>query len=84
MTLAYHINSAAITIDAEPHTHDQLLRDAADDDVAIMRQYFDRGYEIFSARLAELKDLRQTLTDQEERELRFMLEALISAKRSLE
>ena len=82
---SYALKPQSLLITETPFYGDVLLQDAADDNAhALMQRYFTHGYEIFSARLAELKRMERPLTNQEERELRFMLDALISAKRSLE
>ena len=46
-------------------------------------EYFDKGYEVLRQRLEEFKTLQRPLTEMEDQELKFMLEALIHAKNSL-
>jgi len=46
-------------------------------------EYFDKGYEILRGRLEEFKALKRPLTETEDQELKFMLDALIHAKNSL-
>lgn len=49
-----------------------------------MQEYFNSSYEVFLQRLEEFRQMKRTLTPQEEKEFTFMLEALISAKSILE
>ncbi len=49
-----------------------------------MKSYFEAGYTLFEKRLTEFHDLKRPLTAEEEKELNFMLSALISAKNILE
>lgn len=53
-----------------------VLRDAG------LRTYFDRSFPIFMRRMRSFREAAD-LTPQEEREMRFMLEALLEAKRGL-
>ena len=46
-------------------------------------RYFDHGFELFEKRLRHFKQIKRKLTEAEEKELRFMLEALIEAKNHL-
>lgn len=43
-------------------------------------KYFEKGMKKFRQRLDQLENLDRSLTDQEEKELRFMLDALIEAR----
>lgn len=50
-------------------------------DTPLARQkYFDRGYRLFQKKLADFAEASRVPTHHEERELLFMLEALIEAK----
>lgn len=49
-----------------------------------LQSYFENGQRIFLSRLGELGDPSHSLTSRKEKELRFMLEALIAAKKTLE
>jgi hypothetical protein len=63
----------------------KLLRDAVQQDEHFdFQAYFDNGYRTFMDRLAVFEDTSRTITPSEEKELMFMLEALIAAKNSLE
>lgn len=46
-------------------------------------KYFEKGLKKFRERLADLETPGRVLTSQEEKELRFMLDALIEAKQLL-
>lgn len=46
-------------------------------------KYFDKSLKKFSAKVGELSDCKRPLTDTEQKELRFMLEALIEANQAL-
>lgn len=46
-------------------------------------KYFEKGFKKFRERLAELEAPDRVLTSKEEKELRFMLDALIEAKHIL-
>lgn len=62
-----------------------LLRDKPQDQArTVIRNYFDKGFAVFRDRIDELHRSNRRLTPRREKELRFMLEALISAKRMLE
>jgi hypothetical protein len=58
--------------------------DLEDFDEQRMREYFKNSWAIFVERLRRFKYLQRRLTPLEEKELKFMLEALISAKNILE
>lgn len=61
-----------------------LLRDGSESRRELsVRRYFDLSYGIFLKRLKELKNLRRRLKPEEEKELRFMIDALIDAKHLL-
>lgn len=47
-------------------------------------EYFHNSYEIFAGHLERFRNMKRGLTEEEEKEMRFMLEALISAKNILE
>ncbi|GEM_PF-4756825 len=49
-----------------------------------LKEYFGKGYGIFLARLEEFRSLTRPLSREEEKELKFMLEALVTAKNTLE
>ena len=57
-----------------------FFRDGEDFGPKNLPEYFNKGYQIFSRRLEEFKNLERPLEAEEERELTFMLEALIQAK----
>jgi hypothetical protein len=78
----YNIQERVIVIAdgfAEPIS---FLRDDETIDVKELQEYFDRSWNIFESRLATFRK-RDFIDDQEERELRFMLEALLAAKHLL-
>jgi hypothetical protein len=59
------------------------LRDGANDAAAagtIMRRYFDGCYDLLIRQLERLRDVDRPLTEQEKRELAFLLKALIKEK----
>lgn len=59
-----------------------LLHDRWEEfDEAALKKYFENGYKIFSERLKTFGNLKNKLTVKEETELKFMLEALIDAKK---
>jgi len=61
-----------------------LLRDVGEQEKNFdLQAYFDNGYRTFMDRLAVLEDASRTITPSQEKELMFMLEALIAAKNSL-
>jgi len=48
-----------------------------------LEEYFEKSYGIFMSRLQEFREAKHQLTTKEEKELKFMLEALIDVKKSL-
>ncbi len=48
-----------------------------------LKPYFENGMAMFSDKLAELKDLNLPYSDQQAREILFMLDALVQARLSL-
>ena len=70
----YAIKSNPIFIEDRPK------REFNDEDV---KKYFQNGFNIFLARLNDLKELNRELTPTEQKEMKFMLEALIDAKNYL-
>ena len=58
-----------------------LIHDGWEDfDASSMSAHFNTAYETFMNRLKELRNLKRALNSKEEKELKFMLEALIAAK----
>lgn len=49
-----------------------------------VQKYLKRGYKIFLRRLEKFRNLKRKLSVKEEKELRFMFESLISAKKLLQ
>jgi hypothetical protein len=49
-----------------------------------IKKYFNKGFKIFLARLRSLQNIKGKLPPRQEKELLFMLSALVSAKRMLE
>ena len=74
------------SFDGEEKTLTEMLHTVSHSQDAEMREvkeYFNRSLPIFEARLAVLRSSAR-LSEREEKELRFMLEALISAKQMLD
>ncbi|MDP2598791.1 MAG: hypothetical protein Q8P49_03100 [Candidatus Liptonbacteria bacterium] len=65
--------------------HDVVAADSAWEsfDEQKLRGYFENGFRVFLSRLEEFQSFGQPLTVQKEKELKFMLEALIAAKKTL-
>ena len=62
--------------------HDRARLGGKDEEVKI-EKYFNDSYSIFVKRLNEFRDSKHILNASEEKELRFMFEALINAKKFL-
>lgn len=62
-----------------------ILRDSSwqSEPAQNLQNFFDNGYILFLQRIDALRQLQRPLTATEEKELRFMLEALMDAKNSL-
>jgi hypothetical protein len=75
--------------DALLHARPLILRDQQYfmDDVAAreeIRQYIDKGFYIFQSKIRVLHSQAEPLSNETEKELHFMLEALIEAKRMID
>lgn len=59
------------------------LRDWEDFGDKDLPVYFEKAHAIFLRRLEHMRDLDRSLTEREEKELRFMLDAVIAGKQAL-
>lgn len=48
----------------------------------VMRRYFEKNFDIFLDCLKTMRQLKRPLTPEEEKEFKFMMEALVEAKNS--
>ena len=60
-----------------------LLRDWEDFGEKDLPVYFEKAYSIFLRRMEVMRRLDRPLNKQEEKELRFMLDALVEAKHAM-
>lgn len=73
-----------VLTDDNPVSFPLLLHDKWEDfNEERLQEYFQKSYEIFLNRLKEFQNLKRPLSTREEKELTFMLEALMNAKNSL-